>query len=260
MFLQYKIPVSHVLIGVLIAVIIGLVSINWYNIPNLAGLITFALTVTSLVISVLAIGYAVVSNFSFSQNITSMNTASQEISTTAKDVSEAAKELKGKIEAIPPRLESMEGKFEQLMLISQTTQFQSSNPSEAEKEVVSEITDVFIKKISPLGWLGTYIAYLSLKKNKPFNILQFSFSNPHWASYLYGTHQTMGAMGFVKFTDSGDQTITTFLDHELTNLMKTQFKELLEAKLITGAAPEERERFTSDIEKNIHLIESYFAA
>ena len=259
---EYKVPLTYVIIAVLVTVVICLVSFKWYDIPNLASLITFALTVTSLVISVLAIGYAVVSNLSFSQNISNLNNASDEISTTAKDVSEAAKELKGKIEAIPTKLESMEGKFDQLMSFKQTSEPQDTTPlSKTENEATSEIVDLFVKKISLFGWIGSYIFFLSFKKKKAFNLSEsFKFTDGDLAkTYIFAICTAMASVGLVSLKYQGDFVSITSFNEKLATALGDNFNEFLNGKIerlkMDDAKKQQRK---IDIENDVASIHQYF--
>src|SRR5256885_13949970 len=101
---KYKIHAFYIL-TILIAVIIILLTIRWTGIPNLVEYITFALTLTSLVLAALAIIYAFYSNSSFSQNISTLNNVSRDVSDTAKELSKATNNLSLQIESIPSQLE-----------------------------------------------------------------------------------------------------------------------------------------------------------
>jgi hypothetical protein len=58
---KYKIHIGYIF-SILLAAIIILVTVKWGEIPRLVELIAFALTLTSLVLALIAIAYAVYSN------------------------------------------------------------------------------------------------------------------------------------------------------------------------------------------------------
>lgn len=263
---EYKVPLSYVIIAALIAIVICLISIRWYDIPNLAGLISFALTVTSLVISVLAIGYAVISNLSFSQNITTLNNASEEMSTTAKDVSEAAKELKGKIEAIPTKLESMEDKFDQLISFRQTFESQDTTPlSQTENEATLEIVDLFVKKVPGNGWIGCYISFLSYKKKKSFDILTaFPFSDKESnGMYFMGVQATLKSIGILNYSTHKNLYQVTSFNEKLATIIENDFTAIFWEKFERGSITAnvyepEKGVFKTQFENNLAIIQKYF--
>jgi predicted PurR-regulated permease PerM len=106
---KYKIHAFYI-IGILLSIIVVLLTNNSSGIPNLGEKISFALTLASLILAVLAIGYAVYSNATISQTTSILNDASRNISNTATDISKAAQDLVLRVEEIPTRLDSVEGK------------------------------------------------------------------------------------------------------------------------------------------------------
>lgn len=172
---KFKIHASYIL-SILLTIIIVLMAVRWVEIPKLVELITFALTLTSLVLALLAIVYAVYSNTSFSQNITTLNNASREISGTAESINHAAEDLAKKIEAIPSRLASMEVKVEQTnVLLKQYSERQNVQPLNKEEEkAASEIADVFLERIALMGLFFLYAYSIAHTKNKPLNMVELS--------------------------------------------------------------------------------------
>jgi len=97
---KYKIHFCYIF-TILIAIIVILITVKWSQVPNLAQLITFALTLSSLILATLAITYAVYSNSSLSESISTLNNVSKDISETSNGISQAASDLAAKIETIP---------------------------------------------------------------------------------------------------------------------------------------------------------------
>src|SRR2546425_6853066 len=97
---KYKIHAMYVL-SILVLIIIGLVTIKWSEIPNLSGYLTFSLTVTSLVLSVVAIFYTIYSNAGFASKLTELSRASQQIAAAAAELSHTSTEIQAKVEGIP---------------------------------------------------------------------------------------------------------------------------------------------------------------
>lgn len=221
---EAKIHVFYIFV-ILIAVIICLIAFQWHDIPKLVELITFALTVTSLVLAILAIAYAVYSNSSFTHNITTLNAAAQ-------DVSDAAVELKGKIETIPTRLDSMEGRFDELKLLFQSTEFQDvRTPSKEEKAATSEISDLFINRLPISSLIVLYAFFRAFKKKKPINFKELfsnlnTFSNSNYAVGLYVGMYGTGLLGQVREAEQVS-TITSF-NEKLMEQMETDFNNIVD--------------------------------
>lgn len=169
---KYKIHAAYVL-TILIAIIVLLITVRWSQIPQLAALITFALTLSSLILALLAIGYAVYSNSSISENISTLNNASKDVSITARTISEAANDLSRKIEIIPSRLESVELKVDR-MLVAQTPAQDTTPPTQEEKAAALAIIPQFIDRISLFALVVLYACSIASRKNVPINVLELS--------------------------------------------------------------------------------------
>jgi hypothetical protein len=214
--LKFKIHAAYI-IGILLAVIVLLASIRFGSIPGLADRLSFALTLASLLLAVLAIGYNVITNTSFSKTISTLEDASKDIATTSRSVSESAKDLSTKIEVIPSRLESMEGKFAEMsLLIKQPTDKQTQTSSDVtEVNRISQMVEYFIKKDDVGGMLIIYICSLSLKMKKSFSPLEFNGFNLLNGSYIVGINTILSTFGFVKFQITGTAYETTYLHPKL---------------------------------------------
>lgn len=109
---KYKIHFTYI-IGILIVIIIILLTIKWNGIPQLVELISFSLTLTSLILAILAIGYAVYTNNSSRDSLTKLNDASENISTTSNYLTDITSKLHKRIESIPSLLQSVEQKSDE---------------------------------------------------------------------------------------------------------------------------------------------------
>lgn len=121
---KYKVHAFYIL-TILVSIIVILITIEWSGIPNLAEKLSFALTLASLILAVFAIAYAVYSNTTFSQAVSTLNTVSSDVSNTARQVSNAASELEREIKVIPSKLEIMEVK------VGETNDLNEPRPQQA---------------------------------------------------------------------------------------------------------------------------------
>lgn len=257
---EYKIHAFYIL-GILIVAIIFLISIKWYDIPKLAELVTFGLTVTSLVLAILAIAYAVYSNSSFTQNITTLNDASQEIRTTAKNISEAAERLSRKIETIPTKLESMEGKFDQLMFERPTKAKDVLIADTAETKTVPEMVDFFAEN-SPIAiWISSYISFLSYEKRKAFHLYKpFSEGNLN-GEFTMGFLDTMQSVNLLNYENNDGFCQITFLNEKLLNALNNHFDEILSDKFVETyitTAYQRRKIVLQKLNETLNAIDKYF--
>jgi len=98
------------IISFLIIVIIALVTIKWGAIKELTNYITFALTLTSLVLAILAIVYSFFSNSSMTKNISNLEEASNKIFENSELLNTATKGLEEQLGDIPDSLKNIEFK------------------------------------------------------------------------------------------------------------------------------------------------------
>src|ERR1051325_1597259 len=162
---KYKIHAIYIL-GILLAIIVILVTVRWAEIPALAQYISFGLTFASLLLAILAIAYSVYSNSLFSQNISSLNTASHDISNAANDISQATKNLGQKIDVIPSSIERVEGKvIETNVLLRQFSENQTTQPlNDEEIRAASEVADIYMDRLSLGAVLFIYVCSISFTK------------------------------------------------------------------------------------------------
>ena len=84
-------------IGVLSAIIIGLVSVKWSDIPNLGTIVNFGVGFTSMVLAVIAIFYGFISQNSSTQTLSQINSAATDITKTVAEVPAKLKSMEGSL-------------------------------------------------------------------------------------------------------------------------------------------------------------------
>ena len=240
------------IISILLGIIILLASVRFGNIPNLGDRLSFALTLASLLLAILAIGYNVVSNTSFSQTISTLNEVSRDVSETAKGISIAAKDLAIKIETIPTRLESMEGRLteSQSHVIGLSSSFESfkqafedkgtqaTHPTPVEQLTPNQIAKLFHKA----GNVGVLFA-LYKSRNAELNISDRAyefFVDPYlekkddeiMRTYLRGIY-----LGQVLILDSLGLITRTDKKISLLPELERQIQEAYEGNKQTQSAP-----------------------
>lgn len=100
---KYKIHSFYILL-ILVSVIICLVSIEWSAVPELVNYITFALTLSSLILAILAIIYSIHSNSSISISLNDMSKSALEITRASSDICKSNDELRSEVLKFPDGL------------------------------------------------------------------------------------------------------------------------------------------------------------
>lgn len=159
---------SIYILFILISIIILLISVNWVRIPKLVELVSFALTISSLVLAILAIGYAVYSNSSFAKFISKLENSSEKINDSSKDLASTSQLLLEKIDKIPTILNTIQKKTDDTHILVSNL---NTIPIESNVYKGNEIDlENFVYKNSTYGQFCLYLIYLSYINKKQFNL------------------------------------------------------------------------------------------
>jgi len=241
------------LIGILIAIIVGLVTVKWASIPNLVSYLTFALTVSSLLLAILAIGYAFVSNNSLSQYLGQFSGVASEISKNAAELSSATENLDIKIQAIPPLLKDVGSRVERtealLQEISLKTPSTSTPPASSDLDALAKR---FVQWSSISGDLILYSLLLSFQPTIPFSLpdLTSKISGLD-IQYSQGFLVAANSMGIIDF-DFKKKIITV---NNFNPALSNAFPAILDTDLRHAISDKHR----ADLVSRRKEIEQYFA-
>jgi hypothetical protein len=200
--------------GILIAIIILLSTAKFGSNDNLIAYLSFALTVTSLFLSLLAIIYAYISNSTFGDTISSLNKSSIDISNNSKNLETITKTLDEKFEKLPQFLKALESKVDwtNAYLYDQYERSQTAPQEPLDQEISEDYIDNFINYSSTMGLYALYAVYLSWKNKKPFTLKQL-YDNVELLSmeYTMGFLTSVSSFGVFTRSDYSDKwTITDF--------------------------------------------------
>jgi hypothetical protein len=129
-------------IGVLTSVIIILVSVYWNGVKDLAGILNFALGLTSLVLAVVAIVYGFIANNSFAGTVAKIESAASAIN----DV----------VRAIPEKLSSIEKTTQDMHKTIASSQGKPPSPPSPQenKEILAFVNIVIEEFLRTSSWNG----------------------------------------------------------------------------------------------------------
>ena len=201
-----RVHVSYI-ISILIFIIISLVTVNWSNIPKLVEYITFSLTLTSLVLAILAIIYSFLSNSSLSQTLGSLTNLSKIASQSSKELSYATEKLLDEVSIIPTRIQDVEGKLDQTHVMLKEMGEQSTKNVEATP--VDKIKDVdfnaYLASSSFSGLMFTHICYIAEKQGKGFKLNELSEKiSAFTLNYIQGYSIALKSCGLLTYKMSND--------------------------------------------------------
>lgn len=94
-----KVHETYIAVFLLAAIVLAL-TLSWYDNPHLAELISFSATIASLILAVLAIGYAVYSGTGFERSMGQVILAAQQTQVINKDARDSFAEMKEELESL----------------------------------------------------------------------------------------------------------------------------------------------------------------
>lgn len=248
------------IISILITIIIALTTSKWGDNPRLVEYVNFFATLSSLVLAILAIVYAYLSNAAIAQSMNEIRSASDAISTTADDVSKAASDLRERVEAIPPRLESFDTRFDELK--SMMTSPKMDTAPKDEKVLSDAAIDSFFEHVSLNGLLSVYGFYLAHSSKKPFVLSDlFQTAEHRFSDYANGVLVTLSTFGAVSHTEASGMHNITNLHPRIVTAMDSSFEELVQMGILSaqvGADEGTKSRISQIITETREHIKNYF--
>jgi hypothetical protein len=213
--LHYRYAISYLIILVIASIGFGL-----YDVPNLVDKVSFALTVTSLVLGIVAIFYTFVSANKQDTQLTKLIETNHDISNASTRIGSTAKALSDQLGTIPPRFDSVDAKLDTLTqsaLVSPTPAAQtqindSAGPATQQQDAEPSLDDLkhFISDLKYAGMFSLYLLSKAQKNGIKINeeLIKKIGSIPFY--YVFGVFDATEAAGFIKTTyDGGVISITS---------------------------------------------------
>lgn len=194
-----KVHVTYV-IGILIAVIISLVTVRWGSVPDLVNLLTFALTLTSIVLALLAIVYAFLSNTSLAQSLGQLGSVSNDVARSSESLAVSAQDLQGKIGQIP----AIMGKVSDQVAATHELVRGMSNQESAQVidhhlETASRDGAAMVAIASPVGKVALLMAAGSFQQKRAFEMRRLCDETGFdmHREYIWGWMMALDAIGSI---------------------------------------------------------------
>jgi hypothetical protein len=196
--------------------------VKWGDIPGLKDYISFALTVFSLGLAVLAIVYSMYSNSSLTTSLNLLESSSKKLSNTSDSLTNVTQDLHKSVSDIPESLDRVHGEMTKTRdVVSQLSggiqiPVRTQNDSEQRVEYVDEI----LSKLPPYGIAIVTIFVLANQNHFKIDhsIHMKSFSHLD-LSYFHGVYVTLKAAGIIDgIRNDGGYTCTYY--HSSLNIAK----------------------------------------
>jgi len=206
-----------------VTVIIILASTKWYAIPKLEELFSFALTVSSLVLAIVAIIYSIYSNASVESAVSSLVSAVGTIPTSAVKLETTAERLAGDIQKLAAVTDGLSTRIEvhheELRTELRTVSGRLENeraptpPSESiEPPAATEIRPdpaVMLSRCSITGMKVLLVAAHTAKTGKPANLTEIM--RPTEVDYAHGFAVALYSTGGILGSPKRDALLATDL-------------------------------------------------
>jgi hypothetical protein len=184
-------PIVHYryMLGITIALLIVVLSVKWRSIPEIASLLSFALTFSSLVLAIIAIIQALLSNSAFARIIGSVTSSLDQVKIA--DIQQASTQLVSHTEAIPSALGEMSQRLDQALNRPSTAG--PIEAGEAEQPIPAihadtpaiEATAPIIQRNTHGTLIAYYICILSYEREQAANPREI-FVNTSTGFYVQG--------------------------------------------------------------------------
>jgi hypothetical protein len=196
------------IIGVLTLTNIILLSVNWNGVKDLAGILNFALGLTSMVLAIIAIVYGFIANNAFSGTVSRIEIA-------ASDINLVVKQIPDKLNAIDRRTLDM---HQMAIAASSAPQEKPSSPPAEQTQVVKEfviaVVTEFFRASSWNGLKLLYVCRICCEKKLEFDLKELcSLDNSMSYDYAFGYLVASSSASFLKFNarDENLKILVTFM-------------------------------------------------
>ncbi|EJE4163676.1 hypothetical protein M3916_003831, partial [Vibrio parahaemolyticus] len=203
---KYKIH-SFYILAILLTIIVLLVTVEWSTIEGLKDYISFALTVFSLGLAIIAIIYSMYSSSSLTTSLTLLETSSAKLSSTSETLSSSTHQLSKAVQGIPKAIAKVETRVSETHDLVKNLEL-SAPPSNIAGSVTDELSEDFIndflKQLSYNGLLTLFTINFFYHHKITFEFdSELVEAMGMEEDYAFASFITMKAMGMFKVKDKG---------------------------------------------------------
>ena len=212
--------------GLCIFIILELVTyicVNNDNATEIVSYISFASTISSLFLSVVAIIYAIVSNNKGEAQYQKIDRASDRISASVDRFSTLSENLSGNISSILAKLDEIKNISDETnKAVNQSNQ---QNHPDQTAALVDTIIDAYIKGGSFFGNLSLLACVYSKEKEQPFTTTQLI---PDFSAYVYGYIIASSALQIIRTRMVNDHFVVDTVNPTLKDKLITNINNFIE--------------------------------
>jgi len=246
--LHYKYILSYLCIAIIL-----LLALDYYDTPNLVDKLSFALTLSSLLLAVLAIFYTIISANKQDNQFIRLIETNSELKNSAIEINSVSKEISGMLTKVPKHFENLEAKLDSL---SETEKLKSDiipTTEENSKDIVIN-RNMLMHMISRLQFSAMGVIFLysqASKNNKSIDFSLFEQLDLISPKYGIGVLTGFGSVGLIDFKIHQQNIVPIKCDQ----LLFDELEKMLDA--IAGAVDEGNSARIKETINNIKEIYAY---
>jgi len=243
------------ILGILLAIIVVLLTVEWGAIPTLVAYISFALTATSLLLAILAIAYSIYSNTYLSSTLAQFSSSSGALSASVFQLEAVSGALATKVDAIPASIEGVTRRVEDAhtLLKGLADRATDSSAVAGGKSLATPLKPPtsFLSSASNTGLFALYAAALAHAKGVGFDLQKVAQAVPLIGhEYAYGYLMATDAIGFIDVSLSHNVWTVKIPDPEFVTAIN---------KAVDARIAQKRDDVKKRLEENKEALEAYFA-
>lgn len=200
-----RVHVGYV-IGILVAIIILLLTVQWGSIKDLSQLISFALTLASLILALLAIVYSFFSNASLAQSLSTLTRVAGEVQDVSETITNSTSRLRAEIASIPSALSEVSRHVSETHDIVRQLANKEEAPEGAHRQanLEADAADTMIRIAAPTGFISMYAAAVAHSQSKPLDPLDLAraLNDEDSGPYHLGWLMALDAAGIIDLRTS----------------------------------------------------------
>jgi hypothetical protein len=189
--LRRKIHERYILF-ILVSILIGLVTVKWSDVPKLPEYLSFALTLSSLILAALAIGYAIYSNRGMENNLAALVSSIKDVRDIASTLSSSSLSLTSDLRALSERTGGIDKRISEIADRAKESQEQKkqvapeTSLSVEEAPNSSNILERFVTGSSMTGRYVMFALVITFLNKKALNMSEMFKGMPVDAGYCQG--------------------------------------------------------------------------
>ncbi|MDD5433033.1 MAG: hypothetical protein PHO70_08680 [Candidatus Omnitrophica bacterium] len=218
-------------VGILLASLILLIAFRYFDVPDLVDKVTFALTMSSMLLSVLAIFFTINSSNKQESQLTQLFSIQNEIKDSAQNLNLITTNLMHQTCEIPKSIDRLSDKFDSLKLEEKTKAGYSLDTDNAKVGELNkkQVDNIFVSS-SLVGMVSLYLLRELYYKGGRLNLKKLP-SEVGEGTFMVGYLHGLESCGLLSFEIEGNILIPTSMNPILVRDLPTLYASVMK---VTG--------------------------